>query len=102
MNAFAGAARLLQRNAAHGGFGFFLDAGFTFGFSAPPGRGEALFYGPLEFFVIGGFVGIRFAERERAIEEGFLDFFEQLRHCCGDSLLGDERLALFTGAVAAR
>src|ERR1700691_1291606 len=92
VNAFAGAARLLQRNTAHGGFGFFLDAGFTFGFSAPPGRGEAFFYGPLEFCVIGGFAGIGFSERERAIEQGLPDLFWQFRQCCGCSLLREERL----------
>ncbi len=101
MDALAGAAGLLERNAAHGGFGFFLDVRFAFGFAAPPGKGEAVFDSFLEFFVIGGLVGIRFAERERAIEERLLDFCEQLRDGCGDSLLRDERLAFFAGTVAA-
>src|SRR5271156_4317326 len=102
MNALAGAAGLLERNAAHGGFGFLFDARLAFGFAAPPGKGEALFDGLLEFLVIGGLVGIRFAERERAVEERLLDFCELLHHSRGNSLLRDERFAFFAGAIAAR
>ena len=102
MDAFAGASRLLERDAAHGGFGFFLDAGFTFDFATPPGEGETVLDGFLEFLVVRGLVGIGFAKRQRAIKERLLNFCEQLRNCRRNSLLRDERLAFFARAVAAR
>src|SRR5271170_6893807 len=101
MDALAGAAWLLERDAAHGGFGFFLDVRLAFGVAAPPGEGESFFDGFFEFFVIGGLVGIRFAEGEGAVEERRLDFFERLHHGCGDSLLRVEDLSLFSRPVAA-
>ena len=36
VDAFAGAPGLLERNAAHGGFGLFLDVGFAVRIAAPP------------------------------------------------------------------
>ena len=100
MNALAGAAGLFERDAAHGGLGLFFDVGFTFRVATPPGESETVLDGLLEFLVIGWFDGIRFAERESAIEERLLNFFQHLRDGGGNSLLRDEGFAFFSGTVA--
>ena len=100
MDALAGTTGLLERNAAHGGFGFFLDVGLAFGIAAPPGKSETLFHCLLEFFVIGGVVGIRFAERQSAIEERRLNFRECWMTAAAIPCCGNERLTFFAGPIA--
>src|ERR1700735_1532570 len=74
VDAFAGAARLVEGNAAHGGFGFFFNAGFAIGVAAPPGKGEAFFDGQLKFGVIAWLGSIGFAKCQGAIEQSLLNF----------------------------
>src|SRR5271163_1281151 len=83
VNALAGAPRLFEWNAAHGGSGFFFDVRFAFAVAAPPGEGETLFDRFLELFVAGGLRGVSDAKSKRAVVERFLDFFKQLGDACG-------------------
>ena len=77
VDALSARAVLLQRNAAHGGAGFFLDFGFAFGASAPEGIGEAVFYRFLQFVVVFRVVRITFAKRQRFAVQRLLNFRKQ-------------------------
>src|SRR5450432_3234847 len=70
----AGASRLVERNAAHGGAGLFFDLGFAFGTAAPRGKGETGFHRFFQVVVGLGVVGIGFAEGQRFVVHGLLDF----------------------------
>ncbi len=70
-NALAGAAGLFERDAAHRGLGLFFDFRFAIRAAAPPGESETGLDGLLEFVVVGGLDGMRFAESEGAIESAF-------------------------------
>src|ERR1700735_1325560 len=101
VDAFAGAAGLFEGNAAHGGFGFFLNAGFAIGVAAPPGKGETFFDRHLELSIVGRLGGVGFAKCKGPIEERLLNFLEELRDGGGNSLLRDKRFPVFSGPVAA-
>ena len=102
MNALAGSTGLVKGNASHGSFGFFFNFRLAFAAAAPPGKGETLFYSFLELFVGCGFECVGVSKGQRAVVERLLNFFKQLGDARGQTLLRDERLSFFPGAVTAR
>src|SRR5579859_4580549 len=89
INALAGPTGLFEGNAPHGGFGLFLDFGFAIRAAAPMREREAFLDGKFELAVILRLGGIGLAKIKRALEEGILNFDEQLRrHDCNSLLRG--------------
>src|SRR5450755_873977 len=79
IDALPGAAGLLQGDATHRGLRLFLDLLFARAAAAPPGEGKAGFDGFLEFAVIDGLDGARFAKLESAIVQRLVNLSEKLR-----------------------
>src|SRR6202034_4166248 len=101
INARTGAAGMLERDAAHGGFGLFLDFSLAVAAAAPPGEGASLLDGGLELRVIGRLGRMRLAKFQRAVIERLLDLVERLCDERRNSRLRDESLALLAGTIAA-
>src|SRR4029077_7972515 len=96
----AGAARLFERNAAHGGLGFLFDLRLTVGAAAPEGECETFLDRLLEGGVVLWIVSIRVAEGESAVVKRLLDIHERLDHGRRQSNARNERLPFLAGPVA--
>src|ERR1700722_7477755 len=74
MDTLSRTARLLQRNATHGGLGFLFDVRLPFASAAPPGKSDALLHRFLEIIVAGWLGCVRFAKRQSAVVQRLLNF----------------------------
>src|SRR5579863_3730635 len=92
-------AGLLDRNATQRCFRGFLDLLFALGIAAPVRKREALLDHLGEFLDVLRLKCVRIAERERAIEERFLNRYKLLRDRLRNSLLWDEALPVLARPV---
>src|ERR1700722_10391419 len=76
MDTLSRTARLLQRNATHGGLGSLFDIRFAFAAAAPPGKSEALLHRFLEIIVGVRLGSVGFAKGQSAVVQRLLDFLQ--------------------------
>ena len=98
-NALARAAGLFERDTAHGGLRLFFNLRFAIRAATPPCERKASFDSFLEFAIVGGLDGMRFAKLESAVMKGLLNLNEQLRDRGRNPLLRHEGFSFLAGTV---
>src|SRR4029077_19269458 len=76
-NTGAGAARLFERNAAHGGLGFLFDLRLTVGAGAPEGECETFLDRLLEGGIVPWIASIRIAKAKSPVVNPLLNIHER-------------------------